>query len=157
VDQRSGYGMNIGITCFPTYGGSGIVATEVGLELARRGHQVHFICAEPPVRLQRYVENVFFHEVEARDYPLFDHSPYALALTSKLVEVATWAKLDLFHGHYATPPAASAYLAKQTLGAQAPRLVTTLHGPDITVVGNDRSFLPITRFSIDQSDAVTTP
>ena len=147
----------VGITCFPTFGGSGIVATEVGLELARRGHRVHFICAELPFRLDRFVENVFFHEVEARDYPLFDQSPYALALTSKMVEVSNWEKLDLLHVHYAIPHAASAYLARQILGASAPKLVTTLHGTDITVVGNDRSFLPITRFAIAQFDAVTVP
>jgi L-malate glycosyltransferase len=149
--------LNIGITCFPTFGGSGIVATEIGLRMAKRGHQVHFICAELPFRFDHFVENVFFHEVAARDYPLFDQSPYALALTSKMVEVAEWQKLDLLHVHYAIPHAASAYLAKQILGAAAPKVITTLHGTDITVVGNDPSFLPITRFSIAQSDAVTTP
>jgi N-acetyl-alpha-D-glucosaminyl L-malate synthase BshA len=149
--------VKIGITCFPTFGGSGIVATEIGLGMARRGHRVHFICAEVPFRLDRYVDNVFFHEVAARDYPLFDQSPYALALTSKMVEVSTWEKLDLLHVHYAIPHAASAYLAKQILGEHAPKVITTLHGTDITVVGNDPSFLPITKFSIAHSDAVTTP
>jgi L-malate glycosyltransferase len=149
--------LRIGITCFPTFGGSGIVATEIGLALARRGHVVHFICAELPWRFDHFVENVVFHEVQARDYPLFDHSPYALALTSKMVEVTTWEKLDLLHVHYALPHATSAYLARQILGPAAPRVITTLHGTDITVVGNDPSFLPITRFSIEQSDAVTVP
>jgi N-acetyl-alpha-D-glucosaminyl L-malate synthase BshA len=149
--------MRIGITCFPTFGGSGIIATEIGLALGRRGHAVHFICADIPWRFDEYVENVFFHEVEGREYPLFDHSPYALALTSKMVEVATFEKLDLIHVHYAIPHAASAYLARQILGPAAPRIITTLHGTDITVVGSDRSFLPITRFAIEQSDAVTVP
>jgi N-acetyl-alpha-D-glucosaminyl L-malate synthase BshA len=149
--------VKIGITCFPTFGGSGIIATEIGLAMARRGHRVHFICAEMPWRFDQYVENVFFHEVQARDYPLFDQSPYALALTSKMVEVAEWEKLDLLHVHYAIPHAASAYLARQILGKNAPRVITTLHGTDITVVGNDPSFLPITRFSIAESDGVTTP
>jgi N-acetyl-alpha-D-glucosaminyl L-malate synthase BshA len=157
--------MNIGITCFATFGGSGIIATEIGLSMARRGHRVHFICAEPPARLDRFVENVFFHEVAARDYPLFDsiggQSPYALALTSKMVEVAQWEKLDLLHVHYAIPHAASAYLARQilreTLGERAPRVIATLHGTDVTVVGNDPSFLPITRFSVAQADGVTVP
>jgi N-acetyl-alpha-D-glucosaminyl L-malate synthase BshA len=149
--------MNIGITCYPTFGGSGIIATEVGHELARRGHQVHFICSDMPWRFDRYAERVFFHEVEARDYPLFEHSPYVLALASKMVEVADFHRLDLFHVHYAIPHATAAHLAREILGARAPRLVTTLHGTDITVVGNDRSFLPITRFSIERSDGVTVP
>jgi N-acetyl-alpha-D-glucosaminyl L-malate synthase BshA len=148
--------LRIGITCYPTFGGSGIVATEVGLALARRGHLVHFIASEVPGRLDTFQDNVFFHAVEVRDYPLFDH-PYTLALASKMVEVATWENLDLLHVHYAVPHATSAYLARQILGARAPRLVTTLHGTDITLVGNDPSFLPITRFSIEQSDALTTP
>jgi N-acetyl-alpha-D-glucosaminyl L-malate synthase BshA len=149
--------MRIGITCFPSFGGSGIIATEIGLALGRRGHEVHFICADIPWRFDEFVDHVYFHEVETREYPLFDHSPYALALTSKMVEVATLHELDLLHVHYAIPHAASAYLARQILGAKAPRIVTTLHGTDITVVGSDRSFLPITRFAIEQSDAVTVP
>jgi N-acetyl-alpha-D-glucosaminyl L-malate synthase BshA len=149
--------MNIGITCFPTFGGSGIIATEIGLGLARRGHRVHFLCTGQPWRFDHFVENVFFHQVEARDYPLFDQSPYTLALTSKMVEVAQWERLDLMHVHYAIPHAASAYLARQILGEAAPKLVTTLHGTDITVVGNDPSFLPVTRFAIAASDSVTTP
>jgi L-malate glycosyltransferase len=149
--------LSIGVTCFPTFGGSGIIATEIGLSLAKRGHRVHFICAEAPWRFEGYVDNVFFHEVQARDYPLFDRSPYALALTSKMVEVATWHSLDVLHVHYAIPHAASAFFARSILGTQAPALVTTLHGTDITVVGNDPSFLPVTRFSIEHSDIVTTP
>jgi N-acetyl-alpha-D-glucosaminyl L-malate synthase BshA len=149
--------LRIGITCFPTFGGSGIIATEIGLELARRGHKIHFVCTDVPSRFDHFVENVVLHEVKARDYPLFDESPYTLALTSKMVEVATWEKLDLLHVHYAIPHAASAYLAGQILAPHAPRVVTTLHGTDITVVGNDPSFLPITRFSVLKSDGVTVP
>lgn len=154
--------LGVGITCFPTFGGSGVVATEIGLELARRGHRVHFICADVPWRFDRYVENVFFHEVEGRDYPLFDQtaSPYTLALASKMVEVARWERLDVLHVHYAIPHAASAWMACEILRAEGgamPRLVTTLHGTDITVVGNDRSFLPVTRFVVERSDAVTVP
>jgi N-acetyl-alpha-D-glucosaminyl L-malate synthase BshA len=148
--------LRIGITCYPTFGGSGIIATEIGLELARKGHKIHFICSDAPWRFER-TENVFFHEVEPPEYPLFGDSQYALALASKMVEVATWAKLDLFHVHYAIPHAAAGYLARQILGPTAPKLVTTLHGTDITVVGDDRSFLPVTRFSIEQSDGVTVP
>ena len=149
--------MKIGITCFPTFGGSGIIATEIGLSLARRGHEVHFVCTAMPWRLQDVAPNVHFHAVEQLQYPLFDHSPYTLALTSKLVAVATAVQLDLLHMHYAIPHAASAYLARQILGARAPKIVTTLHGTDITVVGSDPSFLPITRFAIEQSDGVTVP
>lgn len=149
--------LRVGITCYPTFGGSGIIATEIGRSLARRGHSVHFICSELPSRLERFQQNVFFHEVEVLEYPLFDHSHYALALASKMVEVSTYEKLDLLHVHYAIPHATSGFLAKQILGSRAPRLLTTLHGTDITVVGADRSFLPITRFSIVQSDRVTVP
>jgi N-acetyl-alpha-D-glucosaminyl L-malate synthase BshA len=149
--------MGIGITCYPTFGGSGIIATEVGLSLARRGHRVHFICYDLPFRFEAFQENVFFHEVEVFEYPLFDHNHYALALASKMVEVCSYEKIDLLHVHYAIPHATSAFLAKQILGVRAPKLVTTMHGTDITVVGSDRSFLPITRFSIVQSDGVTVP
>lgn len=149
--------LRVGITCYPTFGGSGIIATEIGLSLARRGHSVHFICYELPSRLEQFQQNVFFHEVEVLEYPLFDHSHYALALASKMVEVCTYEKLDLLHVHYAIPHATSGFLAKQILAERAPRLLTTLHGTDITVVGADRSFLPITRFSIVQSDGVTVP
>ncbi len=152
--------MRIGITCYATFGGSGIIATEIGLELARRGHQVHFICAEVPWRFDHFVENIFFHEVEWRDYPLLEHSSYALALASKMVEVARYQQLDLFHVHYAIPHATSAHLAREILIAgneAAPKLITTLHGTDITLVGSDHSLLPITRFSIERSQGVTTP
>lgn len=149
--------LSVGITCYHTFGGSGIIATEIGLELARRGHRVHFICAEPPARLAAATPNVFFHAVALRDYPLLLEGQYPLALASRMVDVALHEGLDLFHVHYAVPHATSAYLARQILGARAPRLVTTLHGTDITLVGNDRSYLPITRFSIERSDGVTAP
>jgi len=149
--------LRIGITCYPTFGGSGVIAAEVGQELARRGHRVHFICQDLPTRLDPGAENVFFHAVQPREYPLFQDQPYTLALASRMVEVTEYEGLDLLHVHYAIPHAASAYLARQILGARAPRLVTTLHGTDITLIGNDASYLPITRFSIEQSDAVTAP
>lgn len=149
--------MKIGITCYPTFGGSGVIATEIGLELARRDHQVHFICYDIPRRLKEFTDNVFFHEVEVREYPLFQFQPYALSLASKMVEVSTYENLDLLHVHYAVPHATSAYLAKQILGPKSPKIITTLHGTDITLVGQDRSYLPITRFSIVESDAVTAP
>jgi len=149
--------LRIGITCYPTFGGSGVVATEIGMAMARRGHRVHFIAYDVPRRLDRFLENIYFHEVEIHDYPLFVYPPYPLSLATKMVEVTTYEKLDLLHVHYAVPHATSAYLAKQMLGAQAPKIITTLHGTDITLVGNDRSYLPIVRFSIAQSDGVTTP
>ena len=149
--------LNIGITCYPTYGGSGVIATELGMAMAARGHRVHFIAYDIPRRLNQFLDNVFFHEVELRDNPVFRHPPYTLALCSKMVDVATNEKIDLFHVHYAVPHATSAYLAKQILGARAPKILTTLHGTDITLVGHDRSYLPITRFSIEQSDEVTAP
>ncbi len=149
--------LKIGISCYPTYGGSGVIATEIGMGMARRGHKVHFICYEVPGRLNRFSENIFFHEVVIRDYPLFEYPNYDLALASKMVEVCTYEKLDLLHVHYAVPHATSAYLAKQGLGEIAPKSITTLHGTDITLVGNERSYLPITRFSILQSDGVTAP
>ncbi len=157
MTDRAARRLRIGITCYPTFGGSGIVATELGQELARRGHRVHFISSAVPRRLDRFLDNVFFHEVEVRDYPLFDHGLYPLALTSKMVELAQHEPLDLFHVHYAVPHATSAYLARQILGPGAPKVVTTLHGTDVTLVGNDPSYLALTRFSIVQSDGVTTP
>ncbi len=147
--------MRIGITCYPTYGGSGIVATELGKELAARGHQIHFISYAPPLRLVKANPNIYFHEVEVRPYPLFDHSPYTLALASKMAEVAEQRGLDLLHCHYAIPHSVSAFLAKSMLAPKRLPVVTTLHGTDITLVGSDRSYLPITKFSIDQSDGVT--
>ncbi len=147
--------MKIGITCYPTYGGSGVVATELGMALGRRGHEVHFITYSLPFRLQGADVNVCFHEVEVLTYPVFEHSPYAIALAAKMTEVAQGVGLDLFHVHYAIPHAVSAYLARAVLGARGPRIVTTLHGTDITLVGNDRSLYPITRFALEQSDGIT--
>ena len=147
--------MRIGITCYPTYGGSGIVATELGLELANRGHQVHFITYANPIRLSERPD-ILYHEVEVSNYPLFQYPPYCLALASRMAEVAEQYELDLLHVHYAIPHSVSAMLAKGILSAQR-RLpfVTTLHGTDITLVGMDRSYYPITKYSIEQSDAVT--
>jgi N-acetyl-alpha-D-glucosaminyl L-malate synthase BshA len=150
--------LNIGITCFPTFGGSGIVATEIGLAMARRGHKVHFISRALPVRLHPATDGVYFHEVTESAHPVLEPGgAYPLALASKIIEVAGYEKLDLLHVHYAVPHATAAFLARQVLGASAPRLVTTLHGTDITLVGSDPSYLPITRFSVQQSDAVTVP
>lgn len=149
--------MKIGITCYPTYGGSGIVATELGLELANRGHEIHFITYAAPIRLDSGTPRIHYHEVDVATYPLFTYPPYTLALASAMAEVAEYYSLDLLHVHYAIPHSVSAMLARQMV-AERRRLpfVTTLHGTDITLVGADRSYLPITRFSIDQSDAVTS-
>jgi N-acetyl-alpha-D-glucosaminyl L-malate synthase BshA len=150
--------MKIGITCYPTYGGSGAVATELGLELARRGHEVHFITYDAPFRLRGYTERVYFHQVDTRmgRYPLFDHFPYTLALASKQHEVALRERLEILHVHYAIPHATTAFLAREMLGAQHPiKVITTLHGTDITLVGQEASFYAITKFSIERSDAVT--
>lgn len=151
--------MKIGITCYPTYGGSGVVATELGQELAERGHEIHFISYAQPIRLRGEEPNIHYHEVEVSRYPLFDYPPYDLALATRMAEVAQLYDLDLLHVHYAIPHSVSALLARQMLAA-APRakrlpFVTTLHGTDITLVGLDRSYLPITRYSIEQSDGVT--
>jgi N-acetyl-alpha-D-glucosaminyl L-malate synthase BshA len=147
--------VKIGITCYPTYGGSGIVATELGKELADRGHEIHFISYALPMRLNSPRANIHFLEVEVTNYPLFDHPPYTLALATKMAEVAEAHQLDLLHCHYAIPHSVSAFLAKSMLQPRRLPVVTTLHGTDITLVGSDRSYLPITRFSIDQSDGVT--
>lgn len=150
--------MKIGITCYPTYGGSGAVATELGLELARRGHHVHFITYDSPFRLRGYVENAVYHQVDTTisRYPLFEHYPYTLALASRQYEVALEEKLDLLHVHYAIPHATTAYLARAMLaGRHRLRVITTLHGTDITLVGQESSFYAITKFSIEQSDRVT--
>ncbi|MGA8014056.1 MAG: N-acetyl-alpha-D-glucosaminyl L-malate synthase BshA [Candidatus Acidiferrales bacterium] len=147
--------MKIGITCYPTYGGSGVVATELGIELAARGHEVHFISYAIPIRLTGASERIFFHEVEVTTYPLFDHPPYTLALATKMGEVAEQASLDLLHVHYAIPHSVSALLARMMAAPRRLPFITTLHGTDITLVGSDRSYLPITRFSIEQSDGVT--
>lgn len=149
--------MKIGITCYPTYGGSGIIATELGKELAERGHQVHFISYAMPLRLHHYFhENIFYHEVETMKYPLFEYPPYAISLAAKMTDVIRHEKLDLLHVHYAIPHATSAFLAQQVIGGDDIKIVTTLHGTDITIVGSDVSFLPITQFSIEKSDGVTT-
>jgi L-malate glycosyltransferase len=146
--------MKIGITCYPTYGGSGVVATELGKELASRGHDVHFISYALPIRLT-VSDHIYFHEVEVLSYPLFEYPPYDLVLATKMAEVMTRFDLDILHVHYAIPHSISAYLAKKMLTDRVVPFVTTLHGTDITLVGNDRSYLPITRFGIEQSDAVT--
>jgi N-acetyl-alpha-D-glucosaminyl L-malate synthase BshA len=149
--------MKIGIVCYPTYGGSGVVATELGLGLARKGHEVHFITYRRPVRLAHFQENVFYHEVDNDDYPLFEYPPYDTALASKIVDVVLYQNLDLLHVHYAIPHAAVAYMAKKILiskGRYVP-VVTTLHGTDITLVGNNRAFAPVVEFSINKSDGVT--
>jgi N-acetyl-alpha-D-glucosaminyl L-malate synthase BshA len=151
--------LKIGITCYPTYGGSGVVATELGMELAQRGHQVHFISYAQPIRLDQSMPNIHYHEVEVSRYPLFDYPPYDLALATRMAEVSELYDLDLLHVHYAIPHSVSALLARQMLAAgKKPRklpFVTTLHGTDITLVGQDPSYLPITRYSIEQSDGVT--
>jgi N-acetyl-alpha-D-glucosaminyl L-malate synthase BshA len=150
--------MRIGITCYPTYGGSGVVATELGIELAALGHQVHFISYSQPFRLSGRDEGIFYHEVPVSSYPLFEFPPYDLALASRMAEVAEFCSLDLLHVHYAIPHSVSALLARQMLAAKGRRLpfVTTLHGTDITLVGLDRSYLPITRYAIQESDGVTS-
>ena len=150
--------MRIGITCYPTYGGSGVVATELGIELAADGHDVHFISYSQPFRLTGRDDGIFYHEVPVSSYPLFEFPPYDLALASRMAEVAEFCDLDLLHVHYAIPHSVSALLARQMLAARGRRLpfVTTLHGTDITLVGLDRSYLPITRYSIQESDGVTS-
>jgi N-acetyl-alpha-D-glucosaminyl L-malate synthase BshA len=149
--------MKIGITCYPTYGGSGVVATELGIELAARGHEIHFITYSQPFRLTGREANIHFHEVAVSNYPLFEHPPYDLALATRMAEVAQFYSLDLLHVHYAIPHSVSALLARQMLASRGLHLpfITTLHGTDITLVGLDRSYLPITKFGIEQSDGVT--
>ena len=148
--------MRIGITCYPTYGGSGIVATELGLELATRGHDVHFISYANPIRLDPGLPRIFYHEVEVSTYPLFQYPPYCLALASRMAEVAEAYRLDLLHVHYAIPHSISALLAQQMTTSRRLPFITTLHGTDITLVGADRSYFPITKFSIERSDGITT-
>ncbi|MFN0290747.1 N-acetyl-alpha-D-glucosaminyl L-malate synthase BshA [Pedobacter helvus] len=150
--------MKIGIVCYPTFGGSGVVATELGKALANEGHQVHFITYSQPARLDFFSANLFYHEVAVRDYPLFDYAPYESALASKLVDVVRFEQLDILHVHYAIPHASAAFMAKQilaTYGINIP-FVTTLHGTDITLVGKDATYKPVVTFSINQSDGVTT-
>jgi len=149
--------MRIGIVCYPTFGGSGVVATELGKALALKGHQVHFITYSQPARLDLFNENLFYHEVYIPSYPLFQYPPYELALASKMVDIVRFEKLDVLHVHYAIPHASAAYMAKQILrtkGISIP-VITTLHGTDITLVGKDASFEPVVTFSINQSDGVT--
>jgi L-malate glycosyltransferase len=150
--------MRIGIVCYPTYGGSGVIATELGLGLARKGHQVHFITYRRPARLASYFqENVYYHEVGAEQYPLFEYTPYDTALASKMVDVVKFENLDILHVHYAIPHATVAYLAKKILLSQGRYIpvITTLHGTDITIVGNNPSFQPVVEFGINKSDGVT--
>src|SRR5436189_3642524 len=148
--------MRIGITCYPTFGGSGVVATELVLPRARGGDEVHFISYAMPSRLNVLHERVRFHEVIVANYPLFDpYPPYTLALATKMAEVAVYERLEILHVHYAIPHAISAHLAKQILGSTRLKVITTLHGTDITLVGRDESYLPITKFGIEVSDGVT--
>jgi len=150
--------MKIGIVCYPTFGGSGVVATELGKALADQGHQVHFITYSQPARLDFFSANLFYHEVSVRDYPLFDYAPYESALASKLVDVIRFEQLDILHVHYAIPHASAAFMAKQilaTYGINIP-FVTTLHGTDITLVGKDPTYKPVVTFSINKSDGITT-
>jgi len=150
--------MKIGIVCYPTYGGSGVVATELGMALARQGHQVHFITYQEPVRLEGFHENVFYHEVSALDYPLFQYQPYESALASKIVDVVKYERLDLLHVHYAIPHASAALMAKSILREHGVRVpfVTTLHGTDITLVGRDPSYRPVVEYSLNHSDGITS-
>ncbi|MEP2772727.1 MAG: N-acetyl-alpha-D-glucosaminyl L-malate synthase BshA [Fulvivirga sp.] len=149
--------MNIGIVCYPTFGGSGVVATELGKALAKAGHNVHFITYSQPTRLDFFNENLFYHEVDIRTYPLFEYPPYELALASKMVDVVKHEKLDLLHVHYAIPHASAAYMAKQILKTENIDIpvITTLHGTDITLVGKDASYAPVVTFSINASDGIT--
>lgn len=150
--------LKIGIVCYPTFGGSGVIATELGTALAKNGHEVHFITSSQPVKLNVFEENIFFHEVVLNPYPLFQHQPFEVALTSKIVEVVKYEKLDLLHVHYAIPHASAAYLAKQILKGQGVKIpyITTLHGTDITLVGKEPEFEPTISFAINQSDIVTS-
>ena len=150
--------MKIGIVCYPTFGGSGVIATELGKALAEKGHHIHFITYSQPVRLDFFSENISYHEVSVANYPLFEYAPYESALTSKLVDVVKYEKLDILHVHYAIPHASVAWLAKQILATQGIHIpiVTTLHGTDITLVGKDMSFEPVVTFAINHSDGVTT-
>ena len=148
--------MKIGITCYPTYGGSGVVATELGMKLATMGHEVHFISYALPYRLSGFTHNVFFHEVDVLQYPLFEYPPYSLPLAHKMAEVIEFENLDILHVHYAIPHATSAFLAKEILEDKNFKFVTTLHGTDITLIGSDPSYFKIVKFSIEKSDGVTS-
>jgi L-malate glycosyltransferase len=150
--------MKIGIVCYPTYGGSGVVATELGKALAKKGHQIHFITYSQPFRLSYFTENIFYHEVAVSDYPLFEYQPYESALASKIVDVVKYEQLDLLHVHYAIPHASAALMARDILASQNIYIpfITTLHGTDITLVGRDPSFLPVIKYSLEKSDAITS-
>lgn len=150
--------MNIGIVCYPTYGGSGVVATELGIALAKKGHKVHFMSYSQPFRLNQFSENLFYHEVSVNDYPLFEYQPYESVLASKIVDVAIYERLDILHVHYAIPHASVAYMAQQILKSKKISLpyITTLHGTDITLVGRDPAFEPVIRFSLNKSNAITS-
>ncbi len=150
--------MNIGIVCYPTYGGSGVVATELGMALAKKGHKVHFMSYSQPFRLNQFNENLFYHAVNVNDYPLFEYQPYESVLASKIVDVAIYERLDVLHVHYAIPHASVAYTAQQILKSKKINLpyITTLHGTDITLVGRDPSFEPVIRFSLNKSNAITS-
>lgn len=150
--------MNIGIVCYPTFGGSGVVATELGIALAGKGHKVHFITYSQPFRLNQFNDNIFYHEVSVNDYPLFEYQPYESVLASKIVDVAIYERLDILHVHYAIPHASVAYLAQQILKSKKIHLpyITTLHGTDITLVGQDPSFEPVIFFSLNNSNAITS-
>jgi len=150
--------MRIGIVCYPTFGGSGVLATELGKALADKGHQVHFITYQQPVRLNEFNANIFYHEVRVPTYPLFDYPPYEVALASAMVDVIINHDLDLLHVHYAIPHASAAYMAKQIVKQKINRnipVITTLHGTDITLVGRDKTYEPVVTFSINESDAIT--
>lgn len=147
--------MQIAISCYPTHGGSGVIATELGIELAKKGHHVHIISYSVPFRLHKFYPNLYFHEVEILSYPLFKHPPYELALINKMAEVAKSVNLDIIHAHYAIPHAISAYVAQMMLKPNSPKVITTLHGTDITLVGSDPSFYDLVRFSINESDGIT--
>ncbi|MBI2793542.1 MAG: N-acetyl-alpha-D-glucosaminyl L-malate synthase BshA [Ignavibacteria bacterium] len=148
--------MRIGMVCYPTYGGSGVMATELGHELAKRGHSVHFITYATPMRLDRFQDNVYFHEVETPAYPLFEFNLYSLALAGKIIDVAKYETLDVLHVHYAIPHAVSGFLAREIVNGEAPfKLITTLHGTDITLVGLEPTYHPLVRYSLEQSDSIT--
>jgi N-acetyl-alpha-D-glucosaminyl L-malate synthase BshA len=155
MGQRSS--LRIGVACFSSFGGSGVVATEIGMALGRRGHRVCFLSDKPPVRLDPTCPNVTYHQVASLDYPLLAERSYALALTAEMIEVACAERLDLFHLHYAVPHAVSAFLARQVLGTSSPKLVTTLHGTDVSLVGSNPKFQPLTEFVVRASDAITVP
>ncbi len=148
--------MKIGIICYPTFGGSGIVATELGIKLASKGHEIHFISYKTPFRLNKFLDNVYFHEVEIPHYPLFEHDLYTLALTGKIIDVIKYEKLDIIHAHYAIPHAISGLLTKNILKDSKIKLVTTLHGTDITLVGLEPAYHPLIKYSLEQSDAITS-